>query len=225
MTQRSIDRHRLNREHVIAAAIDLADEQGSAALSMRSLSAQLGVVPMALYKHVGGKDDLIAGMLDVVIAGYPAPPPTLTGTAAVRARVLVARSALAEHPWLRAEIEQATTHTPAVLAYMNAIAGDLAAAGLSYDLIHYGMHALGHRIWGFNPEAFSGARSAAAPAPELVAYMTANYPHVSAIADDSARRNPAGSCDEEFEFEFTLDLMLESIDRLHATSWVSRSMD
>jgi len=224
MTQ-SIDRRRLSREHVIRAGIELADEEGPVAVSMRSLSGKLGVVPMALYKHVADKEDLTAGMLDMVVAGYLAPPLTLTGIPAVRARVLAARITLGEHPWLRPVIEQATIHTPTVLAYMDAVAGDFAADGLSYDLIHYAMHALGHRIWGFSPEAFAGARPAAAPSPEVVAQMVASYPHVTAIALDAARRNPAGACDEQFEFEFTLDLLLESIEHLHAASWASRPLD
>lgn len=221
----------LTRAQVLAAAVALADRDGLAGVSMRHLSAELGVVPMALYKHVADKHDLVAGMIDLVVAGYAAPPPGLEWRDGVRRRVLAARDALLEHPWLRPAIEAATERTPAVLAHMDSLAGELAAGGLSYDLVHHAMHALGHRIWGFSPEAFSSpapASSSPASAPSsvereaMMSAMAARFPHIAAIAIDTVGRHPAGACDEQFEFEFTLDLLLEAVARLHAAGWASR---
>lgn len=221
----------LSRPQVLAAAVALADREGLAAVSMRHLAAELGVVPMALYKHVADKNDLVAGMIDLVVAGYAAPPPGLEWRDGVRRRVLAARDALLEHPWLRPAIEAATQRTPAVLGHMDAVAGEFAAGGLSYDLVHHAMHALGHRIWGFSPEAFSspavpsGPSAPSLPSPEqeaMMAAMAQRFPHIAAIAIDAATRHPRGACDEQFEFEFTLDLLLESVARLHAAGWASR---
>ncbi len=221
----------LNRAQVLTAGVALADREGLAAVSMRHLSAELGVVPMALYKHVTDKDDLVAGMIDLVVSGYAVPPPGLEWHEGVRRRVLAARDALLEHPWLRPAIEAATQRTPAVLAHMDTVAGAFAAGGLSYDLVHHGMHALGHRIWGFSPEAFSSPPAPGTlplPAPSaaeqhaMMAAMAQQYPHIAAIAIDTATRHPLGACDDQFEFEFTLDLLLEAVARLHATGWSSR---
>lgn len=221
----------LNRPQVLAAGVALADREGLAAVSMRHLSAELGVVPMALYKHVADKDDLVSGMIDLVVAGYAVPPPGLEWRDGVRRRVLAARDALLEHPWLRPAIEAATQRTPAVLAHMDAMAGEFAAGGLSYDLVHHAMHALGHRIWGFSPEAFSTPPPTGAPPPPtpepaeqaaVMAAMAQRFPHIAAIAIDTATRDPLGACDEQFEFEFTLDLLLEAVARLHASGWSSR---
>lgn len=227
----------LSRPQVLAAAVALADREGLAAVSMRHLAAELGVVPMALYKHVADKNDLVAGMIDLVVAGYAAPPPGLEWRDGVRRRVLAARDALLEHPWLRPAIETATERTPAVLAHMDAVAGELAGGGLSYDLVHHAMHALGHRIWGFSPEAFSspavpsGPSTPSPPSPPnppspeqeaMMAAMAQRFPHIAAIALDAVARSPLGACDEQFEFEFTLDLLLEAVTRLHAAGWVSR---
>lgn len=223
----------LSRPQVLAAAVALADREGLAAVSMRHLAAELGVVPMALYKHVSDKNDLVAGMIDLVVAGYAAPPPGLEWREGVRRRVLVARDALLEHPWLRPAIEAASQRTPAVLGHMDAVAGELAAGGLSYDLVHHAMHALGHRIWGFSPEAFSSPAAPSAPPPPTPAPSTAEqeammaalaqrFPHIAAIALDAVARSPLGACDEQFEFEFTLDLLLEAVARLHAAGWSSR---
>jgi len=84
----------LNRARVLESAVAVADASGLEALSMRSLADTLGVVPMALYKHVANKDELIDGMIDVVV-GEIAPP--LTGIdwrVGVRTRILSARDAL-----------------------------------------------------------------------------------------------------------------------------------
>lgn len=221
---------RLSRAGVLAAAVTLADREGLESLSMRRLASELGVVPMALYKHVADKDDLVAGMIDQIVADYRAPQPGLDWRAAVRGRIMAARDALHEHPWLRSALERATQRTPAVLGHMDAVAGELRRGGLSYDLVHHAMHALGHRIWGFSPEAFSdGAGSTAAPDaepppvdPAQLAAMAERYPHVVAIALDTAQRAPGGACDTEAEFAFTLDLLLDAVSSLHAAGWRSR---
>jgi AcrR family transcriptional regulator len=55
---------RLTREAVLEAAIELADAGGPDALSLRRLARELGVTPMALYRHVRDKDDLLDGIAD-----------------------------------------------------------------------------------------------------------------------------------------------------------------
>jgi AcrR family transcriptional regulator len=177
----------LNRAAVLAAGVALADREGLATVSMRRLSADLGVVPMALYKHVSDKDDLIAGMIDLVVAGFAAPAPGLDWREGVRQRVLAARDALREHPWLRPAIEAASQRTPAVLAHMNAVAGDLAGGGFSYDLVHHAMHALGHRIWGFSPEAFSTPPAPGSPAPPVPS-LEEQQAMMSAMAQQASPR-------------------------------------
>ena len=225
----ALPRVNLDRGRVIAAAIDLADRDGLDTLSMRTLAAELAVTPMALYKHVADKDDLLGGMVDAVVTSYRPPPSGLAWSAATRDRILVARDALLVHPWLRSAIERSTRRTPAVLGHMDAVAGELLAGGLSIGLAHPAMHALGHRIWGFSPEAFDEA-----PAPEpagitavtsadsmaMMAELAQLYPAVAAIAAESAATG--GSCDEQSEFEFTLDLLLDAFARLHKSGWASR---
>lgn len=217
-------RPRLDRRGVIADAIVLADAEGIQAVSMRALAARLGVVPMALYKHVADKDDLIGGMVDQLIEDYPEPPDGSGWKTRVRARVLAARSAVVVHPWLGAAIDTTTRRTETVLGHMNAIAGDFIADGVSADLAHFALHALGNRIWGYSSEAFEdndAPTPADADQPAIMQYMMERFPFVVAIAMDTAARNPAGACNRDAEFEFTLDLLLDSIERLHATGWAS----
>ena len=58
----------IDRKLVLDAAIELADEWGFDAVSLRRVADRLGVTPMALYRHVEGKDDLLDGMADELYA-------------------------------------------------------------------------------------------------------------------------------------------------------------
>jgi len=223
-------RERLNRERVLRAAVALADRAGIAAVSMRRLAHELGVVPMALYKHVADKDELLDGMVDVVIAEIDPLDPSLDWKSAIRQRVLAARRAVLRHPWARQAIESRTKRTPAVLAYMDSLAGAFRAGGISVDLTHHVMHALGNRIWGFSPELFNDPEDdppqALSPqAQEAMAREFAEkYPNILAIAMSATEGDLSGvgrGCDEQFEFEFALDLLLDGVERLHREGWSS----
>lgn len=56
----------LTRERILAAALQLADERGVEALSMRRLARRLGVDPMAIYHHLPGKEAVLAGLVEMV---------------------------------------------------------------------------------------------------------------------------------------------------------------
>jgi len=221
--QRAVRRAPLSRERVLRASVALADEAGIDAVSMRKLAEGLGVVPMALYKHVAGKDQLLDGMVDLVIGEFDPPDPGLDWKSAVRQRVLAARRAVLRHPWARQAIESRTHRTPVVLGYMDSMAGDFLTGGFSADLTHHVMHALGNRIWGFSPELFDEPRDddAPAPTPEAQAATAAEFaerfPHILAVATAATAGDLSRvgqGCDEQFEFEFALDLLLDGFDRL-----------
>jgi AcrR family transcriptional regulator len=208
----------LSRERVLRAAVALADAGGADALSMRKIAQELGVVPMALYKHVSNKDELLDGMVDVVVGEIDPPPSGTDWKTAIRQRVLSARSALLRHPWASRVIESRTNPTPAVLEYMDAMIGIFRAGGFSIDLTHHAMHAMGSRLWGFTQELFDDTADVD---PEMEAAMlremAATYPHITemvmAITHDEESVVGQG-CDDQFEFEFALDLMLDGLARL-----------
>src|SRR5712692_10274403 len=89
----------LSRDRVLRAAVALADRTGIESLSMRKLAEELGVVPMALYKHVANKEQLLDGMIDVVVGEIDPPVARAGWKSAVRQRILSARRALLRHPW------------------------------------------------------------------------------------------------------------------------------
>ncbi|MEV4561076.1 TetR/AcrR family transcriptional regulator C-terminal domain-containing protein [Kitasatospora sp. NPDC049285] len=219
----------LNRGRVLAAAVELADRTGIEALSMRGLAQELGVVPMALYKHVANKDELLDGMVEVIVHEIAAPEAGDGWRAGVRARILSARAALQRHPWASRAIETRTRPTPAVLGYLDSVIGLFRTGGVSADLTHHAMHALGSRVWGFTQELFPAPPAGAGPDPaQLEAQfreLAAHFPHLVEIA--TARPHDpdstvGGGCDDQFEFEFALDVLLDGFERLHHRGWASR---
>jgi AcrR family transcriptional regulator len=211
------ERTRLDRDRVLDAAVALADEVGLEATSMRRLAETLGVTPMALYKHVADREELVDGMVDVVVAeiekllAADRRPRAAEWRSAVRRRILTARAVVLRHPWAQDAIVTRTRSSPVVLSYMDALIGALQAGGLPLALVHNAMHALSTRMWGFTRDVF--------PTPELPADPAARaamldefarvYPHivsmVGAVAAD-------GGCRDDEEFAFALDLLLDGVE-------------
>src|SRR5438046_9742917 len=89
----------LSRDRILQAALELVDEGGIEALSMRKLGQKLGFEAMSLYNHVANKDDLIDGILDLVLAEGELPSPDGEWDAAVRESAISVHAALQPHPW------------------------------------------------------------------------------------------------------------------------------
>lgn len=215
----------LTRDRVLDAAVDLADGESLDAVSMRRLAQDLGVVPMALYKHVAHKDELVDAMVDRVIGGIPPTDPDLPWKDALRTRILDARAALLRHPWARRALEAQEAPTPVILGHLDATIAILLRGGLTADLTHHVMHTLGSRALGFSQELHTESTAAGTPLDdETAAMFVAAFPHVVAVAS-AASHDPdsvvEAGCDDRFEFEFSLDLLLDGIERLHREGWSS----
>jgi AcrR family transcriptional regulator len=225
--ERSRTREPLSRERILQAAVELADQGGVESLSMRKIAQQLGVVPMALYKHVANKDELLDGVVDVVIGEIDPPLQGVDWKTAVRERILSARRALLRHPWASEVIESRAEPTPTIIGYIDSMMGLFLAGGFSVDLMHHTMHVMGSRILGFSQELFDD--TASMPEEEAIAMWTEMadaYPNIAALVgeisggailhDESS--TVGGGCDDQFEFEFALDLLLDGLERLLSAS-------
>ncbi len=210
----------LSRDRILSTAVALADREGADSLSMRRLAQELDVVPMATYKHFANKEELLDGMLDVVVGEIDPARADTDWKTAVRDRILSARRALLRHPWASRVMESRTQPTPVVMAYMDSMIAMFIAGGFSIDLTHHAMHAMGSRMMGFSQELFNDQSDGEEPMPaEMIEAMAATFPSIyelyMAVSHDDASTVGPG-CDDQFEFEFSLDLMLDGIERLKA---------
>src|SRR6266508_448536 len=127
-------RGRLSRARVLRAAIAHADAGGLEAVTMRNLAEELEVAPMALYRHVANKDDLIDAMIDVVFSEISLPLGGADWRTAMRQRAISVREALSRHRWAIGLMESRRSPGPANLRHHDAVLGCLRAAGFSIEM-------------------------------------------------------------------------------------------
>jgi AcrR family transcriptional regulator len=183
---------------------------------------------MSLYNHVKNKDDLLDGVIEVVAAelleAAPQAPPPADWKQAMRGRILAARDVLLRHRWAPAVLETRVNAPPSVMQHYDEILGLMLEAGFSIDLAHHAMHALGSRALGFSQELFvSGNDEVPAEMTALMLQqMAMQYPNlarlVQAVFHDTGSVLGSG-CDDQFEFEFALDLLLDGLDRMREAHW------
>jgi AcrR family transcriptional regulator len=222
----------LTRERVLHAAVALADERGIEALTMRNLGQALGVEAMSLYNHVSNKDAVLDGVVEVVIdevvaavdeIGPPASPAAWKAT--MRSWILAAREVLLRHRWAPAVLESRTEIPPASLRYFDSLLGLMLEAGFSIDLAHHALHALGSRALGFAQDLFVPADDENLT-PDITALMirqmAPHYPNLAELMKvvyHDAGSTLGSGCDDQFEFEFGLDLLLDGLERLRDAAW------
>jgi AcrR family transcriptional regulator len=211
-------RTQLTRERVMAAAIELADRDGIESISMRKLAHELGVEAMSLYTHVRNKNDLLDGMADAVISQIPMSADGAAGwKASLRQLVLAARSIMLRHPWAPRTVETQTAPGPAVLQYANSVLGILREGGFSIAQAHHALHILGSRLLGFTQALFddSGDLEPEAAAG-LARELGASHPYAVEMALAVTHGGALGRCDDDAEFEFALDFILDGLARLQS---------
>ena len=233
-------RSALTRARVLESAVALADRDGLGALTMRSLARELGIEAMSLYHHVANKEDLLDGVVDLVAAEIQDAVGRLETLAdgepltewkpVMRRQILTARSVLLRHPWATTVLESRTSFSLDVVRYFDSLVGLMRRGGFSYDLIHHAMHALGSRALGFSQELFEpdgavagsagggGAKEGADDATTaLLTQMADQVPHMMEMLAEIGHEGPGstlGWCDDQTEFEFGLDLILDGLARL-----------
>jgi AcrR family transcriptional regulator len=212
-------REALTKERVLRSAVALADRDGIDGLSMRKLGQELGVDAMALYRHVRDKDEILDGIVDVIVGEIDLPHPGQDWKATLRRQVMTARQVMVHHPWAPRVLEERGTAGPAVLAYIDSVLGILSAGGFSIDIAHHALHVLGSRILGFNQDLFEDSAESA-PIDEAAAAraraMFAQYPHVTELALAASHDGALGPCDDDVEFAFGLDLILDGLEHRRA---------
>jgi AcrR family transcriptional regulator len=207
----------LSRERVLVAAVSLVDEAGLGSLTMRELGQRLGVEAMSLYNHVDNKDDILDGMVDLVVSEIDLPSDTADWKEAMRRRATSAQAVFTRHPWASGLVDSRQSSGPARLRYFDWVVGTLRRAGFSLEMSARAFSILDSYVYGFgrqqlnlsagsdmSPEEMAEAFSHAIPADE--------YPYLREMVDYAI----TSVHDDGADFEFGLSLILDGLQRLLA---------
>ena len=213
-------RRRLSRERVVRAAIEHADAYGLEALTMRTLAEKLEVAPMALYRHVADKDDLIDAMVDAIFTEIGVPSGGGDWKTAMRRRAISVREALSRHRWAIGLMETRRSPGPANLRHHDAVMGRLRAAGFSLAMTAHAHSLLNSYIYGFALTAmnlpFETTAEVAEVAQQLLQRVPVNeYPNLVEFITEHAMKP---GYDHEGQFEYGLDVILDGLERVRDTA-------
>jgi AcrR family transcriptional regulator len=209
-------RERLTRGKVLETAIKRADAGGLEALTMRTLAEELDVAPMALYRHVADKDDLIDAMVDVVFGEIGLPPSGDHWRTAMRQRAIAVRDALLRHRWAIGLMESRRHPGPANLRHHDAVIGRLRAGGFSIELAAHAYSLLDSYIYGFALTKLHLPFDSSAEVGEVAEAMLQpfpvnEYPNLVEILTEHVMKPGYEYADE---FEYGLDVILDGLERI-----------
>jgi len=199
----------LSREGILQSALELADASGVEALTMRRIGEELGFEAMSLYRHVANKDDLLDGMLDLVVSEWQLPGAEGNWADEIRTSARSVHDALRRHSWAAQLLVTRLSMQPARLAYMDALLGTLRRGGFDADRTYYLYHLIDGFIFGFS--LWEIAYTSTAPdfqerATKLMQSIPwENYPD---LAEHSHQHMTEGPHSEVSSFEVGLDLIL-----------------
>ncbi len=207
----------LNRERVLDLAMRFADEHGIGSLTMRKLGEAAGVEAMSLYYHVANKDDLLDGMINLVLGEIELPSAGDTWKPAMRDRAISMRTVLTRHPWAISIINTRIAPGAATLRHHDAVIGCLRDGGFSIGLTAHAFAALDSYIYGFVLQEQTLPIGTDDENADLVEAMMAQFPTEAfpRLAEFTFEHILRPGYSFAVEFEFGLDLLLDGLERAH----------
>ena len=204
----------LSRDRVLRTAMSVADAGGLDMLTMRTLGQELGVGPMALYRHIANKDDLVDAIIDLVFAEIGLPPTDADWMTAMRERAISVRDALLRHRWAVPLMESRRHPGPANLQHHDAVIGCLLGAGFDMAMAAHAYSVLDAYIYGFALTKmtlpFETGEEVAEVAQTMLQPFPLNaYPNLAAFITEHAMKP---GYDYGDEFAFGLDLILDGLE-------------
>lgn len=191
----------------------MADRDGIESLSMRNLAQEIDSKPMSLYNHVANKDDLLDGMVDIVVGEIDVPDLNTDWKTAMRRRAVSAHAVLLRHPWSTLALVSRVNVGPAMLRYIDATLGCLREAGFSFEMADHVWNAVDSHVYGFTLQELNFPFEAAEyseVAKNFVSQIPMDqYPYLNGLTHCVI----AGDYDGLHDFEFGLDLLLDSLER------------
>jgi AcrR family transcriptional regulator len=203
----------LSKERVLRAAVALADAGGLEALSMRRLAKELGVEAMSLYNHVANKDEIVDGIIDLVMAEIELPSGDVDWKTAMRRSAISERDVLVRHRWASTTRMTRQSGGPGQFRKSDWTLRTLREAGFSPHLIYHAFHFLEAYIVGATVQQLNFPYSGD-EVKELATTFLAQFP-VDEYPDLAEHiREHLGPHDGESGFELGLDLILDGLERM-----------
>lgn len=208
-------RQTLTRERVVQGAVELADEIGIEALTIRKLAEALGTKPMTIYHHVPSKDEIVDGMVEIVFSEIATPPEDEDWKPAMRIRCVSAREVINRHRWAAPLMESRTSPGPENLGHHEAVLACLRRGGLSWQMTAHAYAVLDAFVYGF---AFQEATLPSQMDGEFVevardiaaAFDPESFPHLVGFTVNHVFQPGYEFGDS---FAFGLDLILDGLER------------
>ncbi|WP_022889979.1 TetR/AcrR family transcriptional regulator [Agromyces italicus] len=202
----------LSRERIIAAAMQVADDGGLAAVSMRSVGRALGAEAMSLYHHVSGKEELLDLLADAAFEEIPLLEIGTPWRAAMVDRAGAMRAVLTAHPWSLGLLESRSNPGQAVMRHHDRVLGVLRHGGFDLALAAHAFSVLDAYIYGFVLTEltlpFTPDEGADAFAEELE-LPAEEYPHLAEMLEQMVVGH---GYDYGDEFGYGLDLVLDQLE-------------
>lgn len=197
---------------MLRAAVALADQSGIESLTMRRLGQELRVEAMSLYNHVADKDDILDGIVDLVLSDIDVPPTGTDWKTAMRQRAISAHKVLLAHPWAAMLIMSRYNIGPGMTRYLDAALGRLREGGCSIASALDARTTLDSHLYGFTLQElnlpFEIEETTQVSADVLTQLPAGEYPHVAEVITEIIQTGRAEN------FEIGLDLILDGLERI-----------
>jgi AcrR family transcriptional regulator len=209
----------LSRDRILRAALELVDQGGIESLTMRKLGQALGFEAMSLYNHVANKDDVLDGILDLVLGESEPPSPAGDWDAAIRTSAISVHEALRRHPWSCTLLMAPARIRPARLRYMDLLLGRLREAGFSAETTYHAYHVLNGHIFGFSlweaSHTYTAEEVSNFEAKFAKTITSDAYPY---LHEHAQQHFSDGAHHEVSAFELGLDLIVDGLKKVHDTA-------
>jgi AcrR family transcriptional regulator len=207
-------RHTLTRERVLEGAVELTDEIGIEAFTIRRLAGALDVKPMTIYHYLSSKEEIVDGMVDSVFEEIELPATDVEWRIGIRGRCISARGVLQRHPWAPPLMESRRTPGPATLRHHDGVLACLRGGGLSLERTADAYAVIDSYLYGFALQEATLPGGGEGEIVDLAASMTtdmlADYPALAEFTTEWVVR-PGYRFGNSFEIG--LDLILDGLDR------------
>jgi AcrR family transcriptional regulator len=204
----------LSRDRILRAALELADASGVEALTMRRLGDELGFEAMSLYRHVANKQDLLDGMLDLVLAEWELPDGEGDWAESIKTSARSVHDALRRHRWAAGLLMTGSHMRPTRLRYMEFLLARLHDAGFDSDTTYHVYHLLDGYIFGLSlwEIAYTAIPVDSGAVEKIMRSIPwDDYPQLAAHRDQHMADGPHR---EVSAFDVGLELILDGLAKL-----------